>query len=733
MKKAILLVMLICCLVHAVDPVYIILHIGDSISKIGVQSSIDSWLSSNYPDITYISTALNNNGIVDYWGGHMWDMIYQYHPDILLVNSGMWDRDDAETEFETRFSVWARQFKAAFPKCRVIWASATLTNGLPGNDTITSNNSYAIAVLDSVYGAGEWYYIDMAQVQIDSSVAFSGDNIHPSDYSTYAGEWTNTLDTVIPAFTYITEPTVDSVAYGVCRNCPADFKTGSPTVTISNDTAYFSIAQTDVLMGVGAAIYYDDGAKKIGYIKASGKVNKSTWLISNAVGVDPAGCIDATVDSINHEFKSIKTAFTNHSDATHINNTDRTAGGADICVHLPCYMEQTTYTQDNVSAGYAQFNSSSGDMSHRLYVYSPIDTFTQCNKKMGAITPKFDSTKYVFKGYHAVGPLYKTTVNSWLEFKNIQIYQYIKTNTGAQNIGSINHGALFDYVSFTRCIFLTETPNTSGTYRGLYVGTTGSGVTLINNCLFICNNGSGTNSGNCIETACATDIHMYNNTFIGGWNKFFSRTSGSLYIYNNVLSGVQYKGTNVLMYHDYNLYDIDETETNGILTTQTYTDLFADTTNDSMKYWDYTPITNSDIDTINISYNNHFNVDITGFLYDSAYSNPGAFQIRSPYIDSIHCRILRDSTYNFAARPGDSLVIYGHGFDDSLYFTHFYQNSTGTVSANIVTWHNHTDIDSIVITPYTAVTGWYKSFITTKDSSITNNSYIWIKNPGGYY
>jgi hypothetical protein len=39
------------------DPVYRILHIGDSISKLGITSAIGTYLSSNYPSINYISSA----------------------------------------------------------------------------------------------------------------------------------------------------------------------------------------------------------------------------------------------------------------------------------------------------------------------------------------------------------------------------------------------------------------------------------------------------------------------------------------------------------------------------------------------------------------------------------------------------------------------------------------------------------------------------------------------------
>lgn len=734
MKKIICILLVLIQFSYPIETVHKILHIGDSISKIGVQNIIEAWLAINYPNAEYISTDENDNGICSKWVFLMWSTFYKYEDvDILMLNSGMWDRTYDTLLFQQYFSEFIPTFKALNPKARIIWASGTLTNGLPGNDTISSNNNFAITVLDAEYGAAEWYYIDMEQVQSDSSVPFSGDNIHPSEYDTYAGEWINTLDTVIPAFTYFSSPSVDSVAYGVCKNGPGDFKSGTPTVTISNDTAYFSEGQIHNLMGVGAAVYYDDGSKKIGYIKSSGKINASDWLISNAVGDDLEGCVDATVDSINHEFKSIKTAFTDHINATHINNADRTASGADICVHIVCYMEQSGYTPDKVSGGYALFESSSGDASHKIYVYSIIDTFTQGNYIHGVTTPQFDSTKYYVQGYHAAGPIYKRTTAAWMEFKNLQLYQRGKTTTLTQNIVRIDHDVDYDFESFENCIFLTEAPNVSGTYNGFNVGADGDGgVLLVDNSLFICNNNVGTNSGSAIYTNAIMELRATNNTIVGQWNRAYLRTQALPYLYNNVIIGVSLTFPPVTS-HDYNTTDIDGSEANGIVTTQTYGDLFVDTTHDSLRYWDYTPIANCDIDTPTILYDNNFNIDITGFLYDSAYSNRGCYQLRDPTIDSIRCKVLRDSTYRFAARPGDTCVVYGHGFDDSLYNTHVYQNSTGTVSSSIVSWHNNTDFDSIVIIPYSAVAGWYKPFITTKDSSISNNDRLWIKNPGGYY
>lgn len=110
----------------------------------------------------------------------------------------------------------------------------------------------------------------------------------------------------------------------------ADFKNGTPTVTISSGTATFTTPQP-ANVGVGDEITYNGGTKA--YI--SGRTSAYIYTVTTATGLVPPDITDATVDSITRAFNSLKVAATDALDASHLNTSDLVA--ADAQLNLACY------------------------------------------------------------------------------------------------------------------------------------------------------------------------------------------------------------------------------------------------------------------------------------------------------------------------------------------------------------------------------------------------------------
>lgn len=173
-----------------------------------------------------------------------------------------------------------------------------------------------------------------------------------------------------------------NVYFGVCPNVPADFKTGSPTITISSGVATFSVAQTDSIMGIGAVIDYDTDNKNT-YI--SGKISTSQWSVVNADGTTPGDVTDKTVNSITHPFTSISSAEAGVG--TLMGGTNLNI--LDLILNLPQYCEQSSYTIDSSATLWTNLIN---DSSHLITLYTPEDTNTECNLSMRPTTG-WDSKK----------------------------------------------------------------------------------------------------------------------------------------------------------------------------------------------------------------------------------------------------------------------------------------------------------------------------------------------------
>jgi len=170
--------------------------------------------------------------------------------------------------------------------------------------------------------------------------------------------------------------------YSVCPTSTADVKTGSPTITISSGTATLSVAQEGNI-GCGYEIDYeiDTGNKKC-YIGdpakpegsapdnyfADAMTSATVMKVVTAVGGVPGDVSGKTVNSIKAVWASLDDAVDSASDymtADYVNNTDLTAGGADVVVHIWCYGGGTQDASKPIIAG------ATTDVTHYLEIRVP--------------------------------------------------------------------------------------------------------------------------------------------------------------------------------------------------------------------------------------------------------------------------------------------------------------------------------------------------------------------------
>ena len=113
--------------------------------------------------------------------------------------------------------------------------------------------------------------------------------------------------------------------------------TGSPTVTIINGAAVFSVNQTGNI-GVGDEVTYGTPSQ-IAYI--SGKTNadqdQEHWTLETATGGVPADIANATVTSITRAYTSLSAAVSGATDQNHLNSTNLSA--INVILNFPCYYD----------------------------------------------------------------------------------------------------------------------------------------------------------------------------------------------------------------------------------------------------------------------------------------------------------------------------------------------------------------------------------------------------------
>jgi hypothetical protein len=396
-----------------------------------------------------------------------------------------------------------------------------------------------------------------------------------------------------------------SVEYAVCPSCPANIVTGAGTLSIDNATgiATFTVAQTHDLFGVGMEISYNDGTARKAYIAL--KITTSTWYVTTALGANPPTCSGASITAITAPYASLSAWEAGCNDANHTNNVNITAAGANLTkLGCPCYCEQSGYTADTTAV---IFNAMTGDATHRPYIYSPTNTITECNLAMFPTSPKYNATKYRLTPPSSTGYVTNTTA-AFLFFYNLQFYAgYV--GTGIMTLLSTGTTQPTGTVNIEKCIFAMTAGTTIGNRQVTTVGApSGNQIKyFLNNLLIHIGTGVAAsyaingNNANTTTYAYGNTVYSYgvpirgatlisrNNTFINNRNK--SSVPGDI---------------------NYDVYDIDESEANGFLTTQTDAQLFKDVSDASPLNWDWTPKAGSDLIGRGSTLGAPYNVDILG-------------------------------------------------------------------------------------------------------------------------
>ncbi len=157
------------------------------------------------------------------------------------------------------------------------------------------------------------------------------------------------------------------VAYSVGQTTD-NLMTGTPTTTISNGLATFSVAQTGNI-GVGDRITFGAASTTV-YIAA--KQDTSNWYVVTATGTIPYDVNNETVGAINREYTSLSSAVAGATDATHLNSADLKTNN--IQLNFPAYYDTGPDTNSVTVSGYTT------EKPNYIKIYTPNNTATEANK-----------------------------------------------------------------------------------------------------------------------------------------------------------------------------------------------------------------------------------------------------------------------------------------------------------------------------------------------------------------
>jgi parallel beta-helix repeat protein len=158
--------------------------------------------------------------------------------------------------------------------------------------------------------------------------------------------------------------------------------TGSPTITIANGAAVFSLAQTGNI-GVGDKVTYNGGS--IAYISGKTNADEMHWNLVTATGGTPANVSTVAVAAINRTFASLSAAVTGAIGVSYLNNSSLVAANA--ILNIPCYYDGKADT------AYANITGYTTATSTYIKIYTPNSTSTEVNQSQRA-AGKWDNNKY---------------------------------------------------------------------------------------------------------------------------------------------------------------------------------------------------------------------------------------------------------------------------------------------------------------------------------------------------
>jgi len=310
------------------------------------------------------------------------------------------------------------------------------------------------------------------------------------------------------------------VYYSVGQNT-SDHKTGSPTVTIANGIATFSVPQTARNLGVGDLITY--GTVGTAYISA--KITQTKWNVITATGTAVIATTTAPVNSIAHAFASLYAAVDGGSqgaaDSSHLTTTNLTTTG--YVLNIPCYYDTGP---DTTAVNIVGWNTSAANY---IRIYAPFNTSTEVNQSQRH-NGKWNDTKYALS---ASGSIVLGQSVDFIRYDGLQIKKTASTADGQAVIGitSVNPS---NETQISNCI-LKQAGNNSYQENGISVSDTDLIIKIWNNVIYNFSNKAA--SGNCpIGENSVSSAYIYNNTLIGGYRNLGLVGTNNV-IKNNILYG----------------------------------------------------------------------------------------------------------------------------------------------------------------------------------------------------
>ena len=311
-----------------------------------------------------------------------------------------------------------------------------------------------------------------------------------------------------------------NIYYAVGQNT-TDHKTGSPTCTISSAIMTFTVAQTATNLGVGDRVTYD--TSKIAYLAT--KTSTTVWNVVTAVGANPSDEGSAvTVNSIAHEYTSIKLAEAGSGDASHMNSTDLVS--SDFILFIACYRDTGPDVDETFILGYTT------DATNYIQIYTPDNEDTECNQSQRH-NNVWDTNKF-----SVVEPSASCFKIVTLGFKLIGIQCTITTAGDADHIIKTNAQASASDITISHCICAGDGNPTDGdrTNGIFFVDQHASSVLrAFNNIIYNMGTGDLTRG---IRSLDSGPSHLYHNVCFGCWHGIQTAVSASnTTVKNNICFG----------------------------------------------------------------------------------------------------------------------------------------------------------------------------------------------------
>lgn len=373
--------------------------------------------------------------------------------------------------------------------------------------------------------------------------------------------------------------------FGVCPNCPADFKVaGNVTVAGGAGLATFVAAQTHALMGVGARVTYNGGAS-IGYVAS--KVDQSNWYLVDANGVAMPNLGATAVVTITHPFASLSAAEAGYAALT--GNASLVATNQDV--YFPCYCEQATYVADTTAV---IFDGPTCDATHEIFCYTPFNLAIECNfNHRNTNSGLWNVQRYRLETNPVTLIDIEDTAanNLFIHILGLQIYQIAAVLAARYTIRIRPTAGSRTWIE--QCIIRCR-QITGGNRNGITMDTTAGSTAIVKNSIFYPATSGGGATHTAIECSVASTIIVTGCAFVL-WDRAINISAGAAYVYNSLLHGMSVASVwSATSHHDFNVYSQDESENHGKLTTQVIEELltaaagFPDT-------WVFYPLIGSDL------------------------------------------------------------------------------------------------------------------------------------------